>query len=318
MRGETLGDILDNLPSRESPAIQRIPIESKGQWLKLRRHDVTASEVAALFGCHPYRTMLDVYASKVGEGGDQGDNPAMRRGRLMEPAVALAVGEARPDWQIVKETDYYRDTIARLGATPDYRIEGDPRGLGMLEIKTVAPDKFEEWTAGPPLSYTLQTLVQMMLTKASWGVIGVMVMNRTLDLHLFDVPRHAAAEERIQDKCAAFWAMVEKGEMPAPDFARDHAAISALYPRDTGEVLDLTADNRLPELLAARALAMDARGTAEKELDAINAEIKAKIGDASLATAKGWKLSWKVQHNKEFTVAAKDVRVLRVTKAKED
>lgn len=314
---ETVGDILDALPSRERSAIKVHPITSKGQWLGLRKNDVTASEIAALFGCHQYRTVLDVFASKTGGDADQGDNPAMRRGRLMEPAVALAVAEARPDWRIVKVTDYYRDTIARLGATPDYRIEGDPRGVGMLEIKTVAPDQFEKWEGSAPLAYTLQTLVQMMLTKASFGVLGVMVMNRALDLHLFDVPRHPAAEERIQDKCAEFWARVQRNEMPTPDFARDHAAIQALYPRDTGEVLDLRADNHLPELLSKREGFKAVIKGAESEVDAIDAEIKAKLGDASIATLKGWSVSWKTQHRKETTIAAKDIRVLRVTKAKE-
>jgi putative phage-type endonuclease len=314
---ETVGQLLDALPHRETPTLQRFKIESRGEWLKWRKQDVTASEIAALFGCHPYRTMLDVFASKVGEGGDQGDNPAMRRGRVMEPAVAAAVAEERPAWRLEKSQHYYRDTLARLGATPDYYIHGEKRGLGLLECKTVAPEKFDEWNGGPPLAYTLQTLVQMMLTKAAWGVIGVIVMNRSLDLHLFDVPRHPAAEEKIQDKCAEFWSRVQRNEMPPPNYALDHAAISALYPRDSGEVLDLTTDNRIAELIANRDRLKTTEKDAETALDAIDAEIKAKLGDASVAMiAGGRQITWKTQHRKETIIAAKDIRVLRISKAK--
>jgi predicted phage-related endonuclease len=119
--------------------IERIEITSREQWLALRKPDVTASVVASLFGCHPYVSALKLYLAHSGVEFDEADNRVFRRGRLMEPTVALAVSEERPDWRIEKCDSYYRDPDLRLGATPDFLIHGDPRGLGVLQTKTAAP-----------------------------------------------------------------------------------------------------------------------------------------------------------------------------------
>src|SRR5262245_18769817 len=46
--------------------IERIPITSREQWLELRKPDVTASVVGALFAAHPYMTALKLYLMHQG------------------------------------------------------------------------------------------------------------------------------------------------------------------------------------------------------------------------------------------------------------
>ena len=290
--------------------VERIPADDRAAWLALRKQDVTASEVAALFGAHPYKTAYQVYAEKTGASDGIGDNPAMRRGRILEPAVAEAWFEERRE-RLVKCHDYLRSPEHRIGATPDYqRPCGEP-----VEIKTVAPEKWDEWSEAPPLAYQLQALVQAMLMGAPRAWIAVLVDNRAKDFHVFEVPRHPAAEAKIIANVAAFWRQVAAGEAPAPDYARDGDAIASMFPRDNGEVIDLSADNRLPELLARRAALKAIIGTAETELEAIDAEIKDKIGAASEATVPGWKITFKAQTRPERLMPATTFRVLRIADA---
>lgn len=312
MRG-TMSEFGDAVPV--GPEREVVPIHGRGDWLAMRRRDVTASEIAALFGAHPYRTPLQLHLSKTTGGGDAGDNPSMRRGRIMEPAIAAAVAEERRDWRLWKATDYYRLPALRLGATPDYLADYAGR-LGVVECKSVAPEKFEEWGGAPSLAYTLQVVAQMMATGAEWGVIALLVMNRSLDLEIFPVPRHPAAEAKIAEAVEAFWHAVERGEAPPAVMPRDAATLAAMFPRDDGSTLDLTADNLLPELLAERATLKAEVGERDGRLDAIDAEIKAKLGPAAKATARGWRISYATSHRKETILPPRDIRTLRITKTK--
>ena len=295
---------------------ERAPVTSRAEWLERRRHDVTASEVAALFDCHPFRTHLQVYLSKTRDE-NQGDNPAMRRGRIMEPAVAAAVAEEHPEWAglMRKAGEYWRLPGLRLGSTPDYYI-GEPgtQGFGLLEAKSVSPEQFEKWGEGPPLAYTLQVAAQMMTCRAAWGVIAIIVMNRGLDLHTFPVPRVAAAEVKIAEAVRRFWARIDTGEQPPPVMPWDRSTLARLYPRDNGTTLDLSSDNELPGLLAERSALMVTR----RRLDEINDTIRVKMGEAAKARLPGWSISYATQHRKAYSVPEADIRVLRVVSAKDD
>lgn len=324
-----VGDVREAMEVRQQSGVERIAIKSRADWLSLRHRDVTASEIGGLFGCHPYRSALQIFAEKTGNGMDRGDNSAMRRGRILESAVAAAVAEERPEWEIAKAAEYLRDPVTRIGATPDWYVTDAKRGRGILETKTAEPSVFErDWRDGVPLAWTLQCLTQMMLAGAAWGTVAVLVTSRDYPVFIYDVPRHPGAEAKIIAKVKAFWASVEDGAAPAADFTKDGPAIAAMFPRETLATVDLSGDNRAPELLERRAQLGEVIKTAEAEKDAIDAEIKQKIGEAQGATLPGWKLSWKSQSrvdtaaiteawNAEGRVLPKkDHRVLRVTELK--
>jgi predicted phage-related endonuclease len=294
---------------------ERIPIESKGSWLDMRRRDVTASQIAALWGHHPYLTALELYRQKRGEDGNQGDNPSMRRGRWLEPAILEAVKDDNPEWAplIHKATDYWRLPEQRLGSTPDAFIgtPGDPT-TGVLELKSMLPEKFATYGETAPLHHSLQVAVQMMTTGASWGTIAIMVMTRNLDLRLFAVPRIAAVEAKITADVAAFWDRVDRGDPPPPVLPQDYETLIRMFPRDNGSSLDLNGDNELPGLLAERA----SLKVATKRLAEIDTAIKAKIGEAATAFCSDWRISYRAYEKAEYTVPAKVVRSLRITRAK--
>ena len=46
--------------------IEQLAIESREQWLAMRRQDITASTAGALLGLHPYVTAYSLWAEKTG------------------------------------------------------------------------------------------------------------------------------------------------------------------------------------------------------------------------------------------------------------
>jgi len=299
--------------------VQRIEITDRAQWLDLRKQDVTASRVGALFGCHPYVSALKLYLEKSGVDFPQEETAVMRRGRLMEPAVALAVADEHPEWKIIKNNHYYRDPALRLGATPDFLIEGDPRGLGILQTKTAAPGVFvREYEQGKNIALwiSLQTLTEMMLTDAVFGIVGVMQVDAyDLDLGTVQLDRHAAAEQRINDAVIQFWKDVAAGREPPADYGKDANLIPYLYPRAEKDLtIDLSGDNELPGLLADRAALKALIDEHATEVEKIETEVKFKMGNAAVATGiPDFSITWKNQSRAGYTVPPKEnIRVLRI------
>lgn len=295
--------------------IEKHPVSDRAEWLKRRALDLTASDIGAAAGVDKFKTRLGLYAEKTGAILPAGDNPAMRRGRWLESAVLAAIREEHPDWEVRPVGLYYRDPDLRLGGTPDFVAITDEPGITNIQAKVVSRPTFErEWTAGPPLSYQLQTTCEAMLMDAQRSIVAALVIDTyNADLVLFPLPRHATAERAIRQVAQDFWDAVREGRAPPADYGQDREVIEALHPTSVAEpVLDLTGDNELavllPELVALKA----GIKTDSKRVGEIETAIRAKLGDAERATLPGWSVSWKSQHRKETVVKASDYRVLRV------
>lgn len=299
--------------------IERKPITDRAEWLQWRRQDyVTASTVGALFGYHPFVTALKLYTQARGVEFPQADNPHMRRGRLLEQAFPLAVQEEHPGWGVEPANVYLRDTELKLGATPDFYIYGDPRGLGVLQAKTTTTDIFaRDWDNGNIIPDWIvdQVLVECLLSEASFAMVGVLVDPYRLDLKLFEVPIDLEHLGRIVAAVKQFRADVVAGREPTPDFAKDAKVIKALSPREVkGAAVDLSGNNQWPDLLAQRAIIRERMERDKAGCEVIETELKYLIGDAELATGlPGWKITYKTEPRKGYTVEPSSPRVLRIS-----
>jgi predicted phage-related endonuclease len=307
--------------------IEKIDLTGKTreQWLELRKRDVTGSRIGALFGVDPYCSPLRLYHEKVGalDLGQDSDSPVLRRGRLFESAVAAAVAEQRPEWTIVKAAEYYREPEWRLGATPDFYIQGDPRGLGNLQCKTCASSVFDrEWRDGRlPFVTTLQVIAEMMLTGATFGAAAALKIDPfNVECAIVEVPRHEPSERRIVEAVRKFWDDVAAGREPGPDYGLDKELIAALRPHEAiGTAIDLSGDNEIVSGLAERADLKHAMKTAEARCSEIEAMIMARMGEAERITGlPDFKVTWKTERRKEYTVKAKESRVLRIYDRRDD
>lgn len=296
------------------------PITDRAIWLRWRQDYLTASDVAAAAGVDKFKSRARLYAEKADRAPGAVENGAMRRGRLFEGAALEYLKEEKPTWKIDRSNIFVVNTETRLACTPDALVTVPGiRGRLNCQIKTVSRPAFERWDGVAPLDYVLQVTAENLLVEAVSGVLCVLVVSAyDAELKLFDVPRHAAAEARIVEIAAEFWDDVANGRRPQPDFTRDADLIAEMFPRpDPAKTIDLAGDNRLLEILPLRETLKDTIDGARKELEGLDAEIKYKLGDAWFGELPGWRLTWKLEQRKEYTVEASEKRVLRVKQIEE-
>lgn len=307
-------------------AVVRITPKDRSAWLKARGQDVTASTVGALFGAHEFLTLYELWAQKTGLIKSSSDeSPAMRRGRLLEPVAAQIMREDRPGWTIhhnAAENVYYRDPDRRLGATPDFLITCPERGLGIVQTKSVEQSIYrrkwldEDGEPEVPLWIALQATLEAHLVGAQWAAVAPMVVGFGIEMPIIDVPLMPGVIEAIEERTREFWQMVEDGREPVQDYARDAALIDRLHPyNDPNHEVDLTADNRIPTLIEARRNALAMRRDCDAAISEIDAEVKSKMGSATVAhIAGGQRITWRTQKRAAFTSPATTFRSLSYPK----
>jgi len=108
-----------------------------------------------------------------------------------------------------------------------------------------------------------------------------------------------------------FWRRVQDRDPPEPDgSASTIAALNALYPRDSGETVELSSEALLWD--AQIQAAKETRKETESVINLCEARIKDAIGDATYGELPdGTVYSWKTQRRKAYSVEAKEFRVLR-------
>jgi predicted phage-related endonuclease len=302
--------------------VEVITPRDRAAWMRARGQDVTASTVGALFNAHEYMTQYELWALKTGRlPTSVEDSPAMRRGRLLEPVAVQLIRQDMPHWTVTYNAGantYYRDPDARLGATPDVIVDTPERGRGVVQIKSVEQSAYRrKWLDADgepevPLWIALQATLEAHLVGAQFAMVAPLVIGHGIDMPLIEVPLVPGVIDAIRDRTAAFWQMIAEDREPVPDYARDARLLDRLYPwHDDGEEVDLTGDNRIPELLAARQEATEAKRAAEARIAAVDAEVKSKMGVATVAhIAGGWKIEWRTRRRAATTTPPSVCRAL--------
>lgn len=302
----------------------RRKITSRQAWLEMRRLNIGASDIGALFGAHPFKTEYGLYAERAGLVPDIGpSSEILERGQVLEHAMPQAVRLKRPDWRIEKCEDYLSAPQWLLGATPDFLVWCPQRqDVGILQTKIVAYREFEKhWQDGPPLAYVLQTVQELMLDATNrnavqaWGAIAVMALSDyRMHVEVYEFERNTDAELRIIKAAREFWAAVARREAPRPDYARDSGIIRAVNATGGGEPVDLTRHNRIAMLCEEKIAWARRAGNAERALETIDAEIADILGEAEKAVHPEFNITRKAQWFGGHTVPRQQTRVLRITR----
>lgn len=283
-----------------------IPVAERGLW-------VGSSESAALLGVSPFTTRFALFHEKSGNVArpDLDGLERIEAGRFLEPAIA-AWAAHKWSWPVRKVTEYLvHPRVARMGASLDFETAaGEP-----VEIKNVDSSIFrEKWVSEgdnlieAPVHYLVQVQHQLACRPAaSRGWIVACVGGNKL--YRMPVDRHPALVRRIEAEVAAFWAAVDRGDEPAPDFEQDGETLSLLYPRGGGGSVDLTTHNRAPELCDAYLAGKADEKAAKARAEAALAEIKSLVGAASEARVTGFDIS--IADIPEGVVAASTRRAYR-------
>jgi predicted phage-related endonuclease len=129
-----------------------------------------------------------------------------------------------------------------------------------------------------------------------------------------DIERDESMIRRLVRAGDDFWSHVERDEMPPGEI--DGALVSALWPQDSGDEIELA--DSFVDLDAERVALLDRKRETENRLEEIDDAIKAAIGPATRGVLPGGRVafSFKTQTRPERVTKASTFRVLRRHAAK--
>lgn len=163
----------------------------------IRSQNVSASEVGALMGEHPYMTPERIWDRLVSPFPMEFTaNEFMENGTFMEPAIA-ALAARRLRLRLRANSKTYVHPTVRLCATPDYLVLGTPPGL--VEIKLSG--NHDMWRSIPS-HVEWQVRAQLACTKRETAAVCVLVGS---GLRTFLLERDALLEEELLEAVDRFW-----------------------------------------------------------------------------------------------------------------
>ena len=256
-----------------------IEITNEAAWLAERMKDVTSTEVSALFGLSPYKTVFELFHEKRDRQSVKfKDNERMKWGRRFEAPIAHGVAEDQ-GWNISKFNVYMRDIEDRIGSSFDFRIDSSSDGPGIMEIKNVAELQYKRaWVDDgsgnieAPEHIELQIQHQMEISNLKWTALVAMVGGNSPKI----IYRNYDPEigKMIRVKVAEFWAMVADNRPPSADYSKDADVINQLYSQvNEGEIYDATGDEEIARLV----LQYQAAGKQSDEFEILKKSYKAQL-----------------------------------------
>ncbi len=210
---------LSSIPTPlERPEVEPVVIDypDRAAWTSARASGVGASEVSALLGLNPWRSLRDLWREKTGAKppADLSRVPAVQRGVRLESSLLSAhAHHARRDVFPWPQCSVIRHPSAPLFATLDGQQRdrsGVRRDLGIVEAKTAS--RAGDWAAGVPIYYRCQIHTAAYLAGKQWGSVVVLIGDD--DLRVIDFATDCRFAEAVVTAVRLFWADVQAGREP--------------------------------------------------------------------------------------------------------
>lgn len=257
---------------------QEMPRE---QWLEVRQQGIGSSDAAAAVGLHPYKSPLTLWLEKTGRlqaaqsrsltssresippdpsdasnvaSANAGpaaparsqtdhpvdDNSPLYWGTLLEPIVAAhytkRTGHRVRRVNAVLQHPHKPWMLANL----DREVVGTS-DVQILECKTAGIQGSRLWQDGVPEYVQLQVLHQLAVTGKEAADVAVLLGGQTFEVHR--IHRNQAMIDQLMALEEVFWLHVREDRPPPADGSLSSAkALLAMFPRDSGQTLDLRDD----------------------------------------------------------------------------
>jgi len=259
------------------------------EWHAAREKGIGGSDAGVLAG-NPWKTPYQLWLEKTGRESNDRTTEAMYWGTVLEEPIARRYSEVtgrkirRQPLLKHREHDW-------LIANVDRQIVGDPRGPGILEVKTSNAFGFEVGDVEElPDHYFAQLQHYLMVTGYTWGAFAWLVGGQTF--RTFEVAADIEFQNALFRIEHEFWQRVLNND-PPPIEAGDNDLFKTLYPRDNGTTITIEREE-----LAVTAIKLAATKVAIKDLEEqkkrLEAELKAEMGDAARMILPTWgEITWK-------------------------
>ena len=286
-------------PPRTRPALKLVKTQdlNRDQWLQVRKGGIGSSDAAAAVGLNPYKSQLELWMEKTGQDEQlpkvdpQDESSPLYWGTLLEPIVAAHYTRRTGNKVRRVNAVLQHPSEPWMLANLDREVMGTPE-VQILECKTAGINGARLWKDGVPEYVQLQVMHQLAVTGAQAADVAVLIGGQDLQVHRIE--RDEALIANLMALERQFWGHVQRCEPPPAD-GSDSAdvALRALYPRDSGQTLDLSQDFEMSaafsDLLAVRQV-IATHNALEAQL---KQRIQQRMGEASQALFEGGDVSWK-------------------------
>lgn len=184
-------------------------------WHTLREKRIGGSDVGAILGVNPYKSIIDVYIDKT-EGSTFKGNNATHWGHMLESTIIKEFASRHKELSVFDAPYSVVDNflIANLDGVLKDKESGD---FGVLEIKTTSLWNRKEWEEDTiPQSYYAQVQHYLMLSGYKFAYVAVLIGGQ--EYKEFKVERNEEDIELIRSKATEFYKEnILKQIPPMPD-----------------------------------------------------------------------------------------------------
>jgi putative phage-type endonuclease len=327
INSEQLQDMLPNAVLQH-----RTDTQTREEWVGARTRSIGASDVAAMLGCDPWRTPLQLALQKRGGPGTE-ENRAMQRGTRMEPLIRQWTEEDTgcPIYTVPfllrnPRVSFLTANLDGLGVTSDGRpfvveIKDSSHDLDVYAHIAEHGMPPSESAGGAAYKYWLQVQSQLAITGCDLACFAV--ADRAT-LHVYWWAPQPEVQSYIEDVARKWWPLHVTDAVDPPARGADLAILRSLCPPDPdGEAVDLTEDAEAEAAMREYEEAKECRLLVEKEVkehkdkeNNARARLEQLMGDAPVARVGAREATRKVVSRDEYTVAASSYVRFGVRKAK--
>lgn len=258
------------------------------EWHEARSRCITATDIAAILGMHPYKSPAQVYLDKTGEGRQIEPNAAMQTGAHLEPSIAAWWG-IQNDKKPVHAAFALHPDEPIFGASPDFLVGDD----AVLECKWCGQNAAKGFGDGAdevPAHYLLQVQWQLFVTGRKIGYLCVL---GPWGFREYTIEGDSDLHRRMAHQARIFWNEYVLAEMPPPlsgSFG-DKKLIEELHPVDDGRIV--AASYELEEEIAELGKELVQIDELSKSAEGRKNRIKQFMGDAAVLESTEGKFGWK-------------------------
>lgn len=216
--------------------------DNRGDWLRARKRGIGASEAAAVLGFSRFKSAYSIAVDKLTEAVDETMDETAEWGTRHEPAIAQKLSEVL-GYSFYDPGDFtiYRSTERKhIFCTPD-RLRATVVGDEIEEVEELKCAWYEaakEWNERVPLAYQMQGQQCMYVLGCQRMNFGALLNGCSFRHH--PMKRHQAFIDRMLEKLDAFWASIQKGEMPNCDGSMATAqALARMYPKPGEGIVEM-------------------------------------------------------------------------------
>jgi len=269
------------------------------------------SDSAAVLGLSRWKTPIRVWAEKVGavEPDDLSDNFAVEMGNELEDTVARIF--TKKTGKVVHRVNepVKHKRYPFLCAQIDRRVVGENVPL---EIKTANAWMAKSWEGEEvPKEYLCQVMHQMAVTDAPYAYIACLIGGSSgFVWKRVDIDESIISE--MVSREVDFWeSNVLANVMPGPVKAEDSSVLYKLFPKEDEKPDIILGDDAVRLIESIKASQRDIIAM-ESVVDKEKNELKLMLKEHSAGKAGNYRVTWRNQEKKEYTVKASKTRVFRI------